>query len=151
MSWQRSARAVCLAAVIVAPVAPATAQSSRVYTNADLGKPMEWKSDVPPAVMDGLIARQFVLVPRLPQGPTALVIPYDGSRDSLPPMYFEPIGQPGFTYGAPTCWRCGWAAPSSWVLAPPPVVRTSAASLPQFVAPPPPTSPGRRTAMSRRR
>jgi len=90
---------------------PLAAAQSRVYTNADLGRPIEWKAEVPKAVMDGLAARQFRLPPPSPEGPTVIVIPYDGSRDFLPPLLIEPFAVP-FYAAAPSYAAMPFYAPT---------------------------------------
>jgi hypothetical protein len=56
-------------------VSPAGAQS-RVYTNADLGKPITTTRTPTAEEMQGLIARQFTRLPR-EEGAQLIVLPYD--------------------------------------------------------------------------
>ena len=58
---------------------PAFAQA-RVYTNADLGKPLQWGHTPTPQELASLSARQFVPMPELPDGPRAMTIEGDPSH-----------------------------------------------------------------------
>jgi hypothetical protein len=54
---------------------PAWAQP-RLYTNADLGKPLARSHTPTPEEMQGLLAHQFTLPPTY-DGPKAFILPYD--------------------------------------------------------------------------
>jgi hypothetical protein len=72
--------------------APAFAQS-RVYTNADLGKPRTWAHTATAEDLASLAARQFVAPPVFPDGPTVLTIAGDPSHGPFGPLEVTP-GQP---------------------------------------------------------
>ena len=119
--------------------APAVGQS-HVYTNADIGKKLPRIDSITPERLESLRAHQFVFVPEL-QGPTSYVIPYDGSRDVMPPLTLqnEPLGEPfgmasylpyshlGWSMGRQgsnrMVWSGGHRALSPYRPAPPPPVR----------------------------
>jgi hypothetical protein len=62
--------------VVILAGAPAAAQQSRLYTNADLGKTrVAWSRTVTPEELRGLAAREFVLPPQRPAGPTVVILP----------------------------------------------------------------------------
>ena len=48
---------------------PAAAQQARVYTNADLGRPVTRTRSITAEELRGLEERQFKFQPRLPDGP----------------------------------------------------------------------------------
>jgi hypothetical protein len=77
---------------LLAIAAPAAAQS-RLYTNADLVTgPVTWTRTVTPEELQGLIARQFVYVPRQPSGPFVGVV---GSSPTAGPFgEFRPFPVP---------------------------------------------------------
>lgn len=104
-------KALPVALLLVA--APALGQS-RVYTNADLGKPIQHDQTVSPAVLAGLAARQFVLPPPAPTGPAVFVIPSREDYPSLMPIephpFFGETIYGGWPYG-------GWFVDHSFLLA----------------------------------
>ena len=69
--------------------APAFAQS-RVYTNADLGKPRTWAHTATAQELASLAARQFVAPPVFPDSPTVLVISGDPSHGPFGPLEVTP-------------------------------------------------------------
>lgn len=72
---------ILVAAVLLASALPAVAQSSKVYTNADLtSKPVTWSRTVTPEELAGLQARAFSAP--LPPGPTVYVAPWAGDGPS---------------------------------------------------------------------
>jgi hypothetical protein len=82
--------------------APAAAQT-RVYTNADLGKPLTWSHTPTPEELSSLKARQFVAVPVIPEGPAVRVI--DGDPSHGP---FGPFGLSDYTQPLDPNWYGGW-------------------------------------------
>ena len=68
---------------------PAFAQS-RVYTNADLGKPRTWAHTATADDLAALAARQFVAPPIFPDSPTVLLIPGDPSHGPFGPFETTP-------------------------------------------------------------
>ena len=94
-----------LVALLVA--GPAYAQS-RVYTNADLGKPLSPdRPTVTTEELRALVEYQFTLPP-VYDGPTVFIVPYDRTRDVLPPMApVEGLARDGWLmpYGV---WGSGW-------------------------------------------
>jgi hypothetical protein len=101
-----------LAAVVVLVASPAVAQTSRVYTNADLGKPLERVFTVTPEQLAELAAHQFVYVPPAPDGPTVTIVPYTPEPSVYPYLPTPPtppffvrtyLGRPGHHggYGRP--------------------------------------------------
>ena len=69
--------------------APAFAQS-RVYTNADLGKPRTWFHTATAQELASLAARQFVAPPVFPDNPTVLIIAGDPSHGPFGPLEVTP-------------------------------------------------------------
>jgi len=69
--------------------APAFAQS-RVYTNADLGKPRTWSHTATAQELASLAARQFVAPPVFPDNPTVLIIAGDPSHGPFGPLEVTP-------------------------------------------------------------
>jgi hypothetical protein len=69
--------------------APAFAQS-RVYTNADLGKPRTWSHTATAEDLASLAARQFVAPPVFPDSPTVLLIQGDPSHGPFGPLEITP-------------------------------------------------------------
>ena len=69
--------------------APAFAQS-RVYTNADLGKPRTWSHTATAQELASLAARQFVAPPVFPDSPTVLIIGGDPSHGPFGPLEITP-------------------------------------------------------------
>ena len=65
--------------------APAGAQT-RVYTNADLGKPTTWSHTPTPEEMASLIANQFVPMPHIPDAPAVRTINGDPSHGPFGPF-----------------------------------------------------------------
>ena len=68
-----------LVAMCLLVAAPAAGQT-RVYTNADLGKPLTWAHAPTPEELASLAARQFVPMPEVPAGPRAMTIEGDPSH-----------------------------------------------------------------------
>jgi hypothetical protein len=93
--------------VLLAAAAPARAQS-HVYTNADLGRPLDRTVTVSPEILEGMTARQFTLPPMYPSAPTVVIIG-DGRATAgpweWPPEAYIPIqplslsSQSAFGYG----------------------------------------------------
>jgi hypothetical protein len=84
------ARIVVLFSLIAVPVCG----QSRVYTNADLGKPLAWQ--VPPATVEqlaGLTAHQFVAPVDPGTGPTVTVL-HSSSTDGPFGLFYMPPTQP---------------------------------------------------------
>jgi hypothetical protein len=69
--------------------APALAQS-RVYTNADLGKPRTWAHTATAEDLASLAARQFVAPPVFPDNPTVLIVSGDPSHGPFGPLQITP-------------------------------------------------------------
>ena len=64
---------------------PVVAQTSKVYTNADLSsKPVTWSRTVTPEELAGLAARQFVAPPETP-GASVFIAPWSGDRPGFLP------------------------------------------------------------------
>ena len=78
---------VALACLLI--TAPALAQS-RVYTNADLGKPRTWAHTATAEELASLAKRQFVAPPMFPAGPTVLTISGDPSHGPFGPLEVTP-------------------------------------------------------------
>jgi hypothetical protein len=77
--------------VVLLTAAPAFAQS-RVYTNADLGKPLAATLTTSPAEAAAILApHQFVYVPPAPAGPTLVL--FGGSPTTGPYGEFAPFAQ----------------------------------------------------------
>ena len=68
-----------LAATCLLMAAPAAGQT-RVYTNADLGRPLTWAHAPTPEELASVAARQFVPMPEVPAGPRAMTIEGDPSH-----------------------------------------------------------------------
>jgi hypothetical protein len=110
-----------LAVACLLITAPALAQS-RVYTNADLGKPRAWARTATAAELASLAARQFVAPPVFPAGPTVLIVAGDPSHGPFGPLELSP-GQP-----LDPNWRNdGWYGPGfiggGWYAGSPPFGR----------------------------
>jgi hypothetical protein len=92
--------------------APAFAQS-RVYTNADLGKPRTWAHTATAEDLVSLAKRQFVAPPMFPAGPTVLTIAGDpshgpfGRLEITPAQPLDPNWQNNAWYG-PGVIGGGW-------------------------------------------
>jgi hypothetical protein len=71
---------------------PAAAQS-RVYTNADLGKPRTWSRTATAEQLASLAAHQFVAPPEIPDGPTVMIIAGQASHGPFGPLELTP-GRP---------------------------------------------------------
>jgi hypothetical protein len=70
---------------LLCSVLPTFAQSSKVYTNADLSaKPVTFSRTVTVEEWSGIAARAFRPLPELPAEARAYVLPYSGDRDFLP-------------------------------------------------------------------
>jgi hypothetical protein len=82
-------RYLALVAALCAPL-PAAAQSSRVYTNADLGqKTVTWQKTVTPEEWAGIVARRFIPPPPVPiWGPSVYVLPRTNDAISATPSVF---------------------------------------------------------------
>jgi hypothetical protein len=93
--------------------APAVAQT-RVYTNADLGKPLTWARSPTPEELASLRARQFVPPPQIPERPSLRVIDGDPTHGPFGPFemaaFTEPL-DPNWYGGGWGYWNPGF---SSW-------------------------------------
>jgi hypothetical protein len=103
---------------LVAP-APARAQT-RVYTNADLGRPLPPIEAVSPEVLAAMAARQFSAPPQYPDGPVVFIIgdgrPTAGPWE-WPPEAFAPIQPLSFSpqFGGDPIYGGGsWGFPSRY-------------------------------------
>jgi hypothetical protein len=74
-----------LVGVCLLLAAPAAAQT-RVYTNADLGKPLAWSHTPTPEEMASLIAKQFVPMLQIPDAPAVRTINGDPSHGPFGPF-----------------------------------------------------------------
>jgi hypothetical protein len=81
------------AVVCLLLAAPAAAQT-RVYTNADLGKPLTWTHTPTPEEMASLIANQFVPMPHIPEAPAVRTINGDPSHGPFGPFELSAYTQP---------------------------------------------------------
>jgi len=82
---------LAVAGLLVA--APAVAQT-RVYTNADLGKPLSWEHTPTPEELASLKARQFVPMPFIPERPSVRVIEGDPAQGPFGPLELSAYTQP---------------------------------------------------------
>jgi hypothetical protein len=76
--------------LIVMLIATPVFAQSRVYTNADLGKPLVRTRTVTPEELESLRAHQFVL-PHEYHGPTVTIMPYDDSWSRTPLSPNQPL------------------------------------------------------------
>ena len=92
-----------LSAALLLCLAPPAWSQSRVYTNADLDRPLNINRTPTAEEMQGILARQFVPAPKQTE-PTATVLPFDPEWP--------------FTYSRrlePDPWRTpGWQPYSAW-------------------------------------
>jgi hypothetical protein len=91
---------------------PAAAQS-RVYTNADLGKPRTWSRTATAEQLASLAAHQFVAAPVIPDGPTVTIIPGEASHGPFGPLEQAP-GRPLDPFWQGNSWYGPGFAAGGW-------------------------------------
>jgi len=93
----RTVRLPIVALVAILSSAPAFAQS-RMYTNADLGRPLARTATATPEQLASMAARQFRLPPSYPPEPQVVIIghPEDGPFGSFGPFREFPPTAPLF-------------------------------------------------------
>jgi len=82
-------RMITVLVALLCSVLPASAQSqvSKVYSNADVGKPaVTWTRTVTPEEWQGIVAREFRLPLAVPDEARAFVIPSSRGNDVLPAL-----------------------------------------------------------------
>jgi hypothetical protein len=100
---ETSLRRLVIGLVAMLASVPAFAQS-RVYTNADLGRPLERTATVTPEQLASLAAHQFRLPSPYPSGPQVVIIgnpddgPFGPFKD-LPPT--APLSNGPYLFGTP--------------------------------------------------
>jgi hypothetical protein len=78
---------ILVLAALLCAGSPVAAQSTKVYTNADLtSRPVTWTRTVTAAELAGLQARQFVAP--LPPGPSVFVLDASERLAPMPPSYY---------------------------------------------------------------
>jgi hypothetical protein len=92
---------------------PASAQS-RVYTNADLGKPRTWSRTATAAELASLATHQFVAPPVFPDGPTVLTVAGDPSHGPFGPLELAPAQPLDPNWQGNTGWYGPGLASGGW-------------------------------------
>lgn len=79
---------LCVALLFVS--VPVCGQS-RVYTNADLGQPIQRTRTVTLEELASLRANQFVAPPQIPDGPSVLILGSNATDGPFGPLHLSPI------------------------------------------------------------